>query len=539
MMFRLALRLHRWGMLGYAAIGVLTGVVNAAFFSRIAGSSPAERAAFGQEVEVIGRQVSYLLPLPIRADTLGGYLQWRVFGFMPLLFAIWAVLAGTAVLRGEEERGLLEQWLAASLPRIRLALIRFLAFTVAAAAALAVVAATTQLGAVAAGESLSFIGLCEQCLAILATTMVFFSLGLLVAQLVQTRRAAAGWTAAAMIGLFLVNSLSRTGDTFRPYRWLSPFSYYDRSNALIPDGQLDVGATAGLVAVAIVLALVAAAAFTLRDLGAALVTVRRPPPRVQHLPSRNPLLAMPVISGLYEHRIGLAAWSAGLALLGFTTVQPAKQVVDAMASVPGFGALLPGSGSLLEIYVGSLWFGGVAALLLAAYAITQVARWAADDAEGRLEMTLSAPCPRWRVVAERAVTLIIGGSVVIAVSGLAVALAALSQDIQLNPRGFLLASIMLIPFMLTFGALGAAIASFRPRLAVVGLSAFAFTSYLILFFGPLFKLSDWVLDFSVFKLYGAPMTEGVYQRGLYILLSVTFAGFLTALVAMRRREVGH
>jgi len=185
-----------------------------------------------------------------------------------------------------------------------------------------------------------------------------------------------------------------------------------------------------------------------------------------------------------------------------------------------------------------LWFGGIAALLLAAYAITQVARWAAEDAEGRLEMTLSAPVPRWRVVVERAAALAAGSAVVIAAAGGATTITVSSQGIQLDGGRLVLAAILRLPFLMSFGGLGAAAASFRPRLAVAGLSTFAVLSYLLVGFGPLFKLPDEILNFSVFRLYGDPLAEGVYWRGLVVLLAVTLAGLAAALPAMNRREIG-
>lgn len=57
-------------------------------------------------------------------------------------------------------------------------------------------------------------------------------------------------------------------------------------------------------------------------------------------------------------------------------------------------------------------------------------------------------------------------------------------------------------------------------------------------FGPLFKWPDWALDLSVFRLYGTPLTSGVYWTGLYAMVAVVVVGFGIGLIAMRFREVG-
>src|SRR4029079_15748035 len=94
------------------------------------------RAAFGEQMLVLGKQLSYLLPDPVQLDTMGGYLTWRAFGSLTLIFAIWAILASTGAGRGEEERGLPEHWLASGVSRVRWLLTRTAAFVAVALIAL-------------------------------------------------------------------------------------------------------------------------------------------------------------------------------------------------------------------------------------------------------------------------------------------------------------------------------------------------------------------------------------------------------------------
>lgn len=66
----------------------------------------------------------------------------------------------------------------------------------------------------------------------------------------------------------------------------------------------------------------------------------------------------------------------------------------------------------------------------------------------------------------------------------------------------------------------------------------AATGFLVSQFGPLFRWPEWALDISVFRLYGTPLTAGVYATGLYVEVAVLVIGFGLALVTMRFRDVG-
>src|SRR5713226_7193509 len=70
--------------------------------------------------------------LPTRPDTVGGYVQWRAFGFFAIVFAIWGLAAASGAVRGDEERGIVQALLASGLSRPRMIAARFAAFASAA-----------------------------------------------------------------------------------------------------------------------------------------------------------------------------------------------------------------------------------------------------------------------------------------------------------------------------------------------------------------------------------------------------------------------
>jgi len=66
---RLGLRLGRWGLLGFGAVGFIATFINAVGFYAVAGHTQAEREAFARSFAQIAAQLTVLLPPPTRLDT--------------------------------------------------------------------------------------------------------------------------------------------------------------------------------------------------------------------------------------------------------------------------------------------------------------------------------------------------------------------------------------------------------------------------------------------------------------------------------------
>src|SRR5207244_9095801 len=130
------------------------GLINAVGFAQIAGDTPAARAVFAQQMELLARQLTYLLTAPAQLDTMAGYLTWRWFGSAVLIYAFWALLAGTGAGRGDEERGLVELWLSTGASRLRLLAARVAGFAMMAAVSIAAMLGATDAGAAIGNEAL-------------------------------------------------------------------------------------------------------------------------------------------------------------------------------------------------------------------------------------------------------------------------------------------------------------------------------------------------------------------------------------------------
>jgi ABC-2 type transport system permease protein len=538
-LLRLALRSHRTGLLATGMVVAAGGFINAVGFGQIAGDTPAARAIFGQQMELLARQLTYLLPAPAQLDTMAGYLTWRWFGSAVLVYSFWALLAGTGAGRGDEERGLVELWLSTGVSRLRLIAVRVAGFAAIAALAILVMLVVTDIGAAIGNEPLPIGLLALEGLATWALTLFVFAFALFVAQLVTTRRGATGIAGIVVLALFMLNSAARSGVDVGALRWLSPFYLFERSNPLLRDGLLDVPATTALAVGSLVLVGVAVVAFVRRDIGGPLFRGGLRTSRVERRPAGDPLLRTPILAIVDQQRVWIVGWAIGLAVLAGFLASITKVMVDAFGNsdIPMLRAYFERAGiNAYASFVGVIWFSTLL-LLISLFVAVQVNGWAADDAEGRLEAILSAPVSRARVVVERIAAVLIACAILVAASSVVVYLTASSAGISLPGGRFVFASVAVLPVAYAFSGIGHALVGWRPRVAVAILGALAVVGYFTQQFAPIFQWPDWTTNLSLFALYGTPMSKDDWG-GIATLVAIGLAGTAVAIVAMRRRDVG-
>jgi ABC-2 type transport system permease protein len=533
---RLALRLQIVGFIATAGISAINALVNALGFALIVDASPTDRVVFAAQMETLGKQLIYLLPVPSHLDTLAGYLQWRAFGTLGLVYAFWALITASGAARGDEERGHVEMWLSTGVSRTRYLAARVLGFSIAAAASLAVVVVATLVGAQIAKEPIPVDRIAAEGLSLFALALAAYGVGLVVAQLASTRRGAMGVGGVVLLALYAVAAAGRVGEP-SPLVKLSPFWLHDQNRPLLGSG-LDIAATLAMIGFAAVLIAVAAIAFVRRDLGGAIFSSRGATRRPETLPSRNPLLRRPLLAPLWQQRAWLAGWSIGITLLAVYVVSLAKTMVDTFLS----------ESSVMRVYferlglvgyssfIGIIWFS-ILTLILSIYVVAQVAAWSSDDAEGRLETILSAPVSRARVVLERLLVLVLGCAVVLTIASVVTYAAAAAQSIDIDAQRFALGTVLILTVVFALGAVGHLVASWRPRVAVIALSAVAVWSYFIQQFAPLFDWPDAVKNTSLYALYGTPMSD-VNWPGIAALVGIGIVGTMASLRVMQARDVG-
>lgn len=535
-LLRLALRFQRTGIIAMSLVASIGVIANALGFAQIVGDSPGDRAAFAAQMELLGKQLSYLLPVPSRLDTLAGYLHWRWFGSVGLLFSFWALVSATGAGRGDEERGFVETWLAGGIGRLRLLAARVAGFVLAAALVLAALALTTWIGAELAKEPIAFGPIALEGVSLLGLALASYGIALFISQLVTTRRGALGIGGIVLLALYFVDAATRVSEA-SPLARFSPFWYHEQNRPLLGDG-LDPVATPAMFAFALVFIVCAAVAFERRDLGSPLIRGRTASGHRARRPARNPLWRLPVLAPIWQQRVWIVGWAAGLAVVAYFIVSLTKTIVDSMASGPPLMRLYLERAGLsgYSAFVGVIWFS-ILILLLSLFTVAQVAGWSADDAEGRLATILSAPLSRTRVVLERLAALLLACALVVAVTSVAAYLAASGQAIELDVPRFALASALILTVVFALGAAGHLLAAWRPRLAVIAISAIAIWSYFLQQFAPLFGWPDPVKNASLYALYGTPMSD-LNWAGILTLVGIGIVGTVSSLRAMQTRDVG-
>src|SRR5207244_779489 len=127
----------------------------------IAGHTPGERIAFGNSILALASQFSALFPPPIRPDTVGGYVEFRGFHPLAILFAVWALASATGAARGDEERGIVVAALGTGISRLGLIAARTIAFAIGVVIAAAAAAAGFLVGVASGHVSVSPLGVIE------------------------------------------------------------------------------------------------------------------------------------------------------------------------------------------------------------------------------------------------------------------------------------------------------------------------------------------------------------------------------------------
>jgi putative exporter of polyketide antibiotics len=534
---RLLLRLHRIGLIAMTYVGIFYILVNSAAYPLIAGKTRAAQEAFGRSVTVLGAQFDWLLPAPLRPDTAAGYLQWRGYGLLAIVFAAWALMSACGAVRRDEDRGLVETWLSSGISRLRLLVTRSLFFAAVSAEIVALTGVAAWLGCLVAGMPVDVADVVGESIALWGLTLACFGLGLVVSQLAAEFRTAASAGGALLVLMFLLASIGRSSVHPSAVTEISVFHLFNQSNAVAPGGTFELGATLLLFVVGAVATVVASVAFVRRDIGTGLIRPRHRETREVHDMSSNPLLRIPVVRGLWIRRVGAFAWTAGMAVTAASVVLLVNITATFFASTPTLSPYLRGlPGDVHTVLLALIWLS-FAQALVAIYAITCVSRWSNEDSSGVLEMQLAEPYSRWGVLRERAAEATVTLAVMSLVAVAVILALAPDEGIPLDVGKLLGATALLIPFGLTFAAVGAFLAGWRPRVAVVVLSAVTVISYFVFELGPLFKWPAWAEDLSVFQLYGTPLITPVFVGGLIAMLAIVFVGFGSAGIVLARRDV--
>ena len=532
-----SLRDYRIPILGWGlGLGALMATVLVAVPTVFA--TPAAKAA----VVSLGSSYAWIAE-PIKIDTAGGYATWK-YGITILVVVIWPLLAGTGMLRGEEERGSLDVLLSAPRGRVRVALEKLAALWTALLIFGIIVGLLTFAGGANLKGEITLGGTLAFGINLALIGAVFGSIALFVSQFTQERRTASGLTAALLTVAIVVDMVHRVVPNTVWLSQLSPVYYYNLSKPLVPGYGANLGAMAFLAALTIGFAGAGTWLFARRDVGGvALKLPSRQVAATRALPTSDwslrsvyaRSLGMITTSTLWWTLViaGLAAWLVIIVKQTETLLRSLLQGSKAFAQIIKLG----GSDTATnETILGALFL--FLPILLMAFAVTQANRWSADEEDGLLEVVLSTPQPRLRVLLGRFAALATATIFICVVTLIAAAAASAAYGVTLDYGNLAAASLSMIPFGLLVAALGYLFAGWLRAAFDTGLLSFLLVIwFFISFVGPSLKLPDLVQKLSPFFYYGTPLLHGVQLGDLLVVVAVGAVALALASLRFARKDI--
>jgi ABC-2 type transport system permease protein len=540
------LRDFRVGILGWG-IGFGVVVISTIAAYEAAVSTPAAQAALIATAKAWNWYWE-----AVGMDTPGGYAMWKL-GVILTFPAIWGLLAGSRILRGEEERGSLDMLLSLPRSRGRAAVEKVAALGTALLLMGSLVGVLTAWGGARANAGFSFGDALLFGLNVALISAVFAAIALFISQFTHERSTAAGLTGALFGLAILLNSLARIAPDTEGLAHLSPVYLFALSKPLIPGRGVDPVAMLALAGTSLAFTALGVALFLRRDVGATIALPQFAPAassasaaHARELPSGDPALR-----SLYTRSLRVLAgptlwWGLALAFFGavFTLMarQTEQNIAGAFKGTPYEQIIttLTGGG---EIGTG-VWFLSIIfaelPLVFTIYALIQASNWAEDEENGRFELLLANPRARWRVLLARYAAFVTSLLVIAAALLLAVVLAAVQQQLPLDGGKAVAAVAGMLPIALVVASVGYLLSGWLRSGAVTGvLAALLALSFLDELVGAIFKWPDWVVQLSLFERYGTPFTKGLDWSNVVALLAVAAGALAIAIWRFSQKDIAH
>lgn len=514
------------------AIGLLLVAVGAGIVSQF-GTREA-RQEIRNIVDAVPPIMQGLAGKPVNVETLGGYLQYKYGGFLPLVTGLWSILALSATLAGESRRGSLDIVLAAPVSRRRVAVEKVAGHVVMLTVAMLLIGIATAVAgtfgtlpgdAIPVGAAFSFalwLGLMA-----LAAGSLAFALSPFVG-----RGSAAGLAGAVMLGGFLLNGYQTAIPELAPFANLTWFGW--TSNHIPLANQFDWSGIAVTALVSAILLAIGVTAFVRRDLGAGTAI---PGPR---LPDALLGLKGPFGRAMSERFPTGLGWGLGLGLFGLMIASSGASFIAQIGDSPEFERALRtifpdvdmGTvGGFLQLVF--IEFGLVLAGLAAA---GLVGGWVSDERSGRLEMLLPTPVRRssWPLAGGMAVYAAIALLVAVTAAGIAIGTLTAGGEVGTPVAGTLALGL----YAAAFAGVGMAIGGLiGPGFAAPAVAGLTLVTWLVDLVGGDLGIADWIHQLALSTHMGQPMV-GIWDvGGIVACVALAVIGLAVGTWGFARRDL--
>jgi len=529
-----------WGV----GVGILMFIVVAAFDSAIGSFPPATKAEFLLAFQSVG----WLWDYPKAVVSTGGYATAK-YSVILMLVSIWGLLAGSRILRGQEETGQLDMLLSLPRSRARVVAEKLGALFVALLLIGLIIGLFTYAGeARITSTKFSFANALLEGLMVSLLAASFAGLSVLVSQFTRRRGTAAGITGALFALAIVLNSVSLISPAYDWVGKLSPVYYFRISKPLVEDYGMNWGAAGVLLLLALVFAGVGTALFLRRDVGSVIPVA----PAGVSLPGARPAASQGgwSLRSLLARAIALEApralwWSLGLGLFYFIFTIITRQIqLDLIDSFKGttyepiITALAGGQSAAGNAFFLSLLIGFIP-VLITVMAVTQVNGWERVEAEGQLDLVLATPQTRAKAILTRIGAATAGQALTLTVTFGAILLAAAIAGLTLDNGKLAQATLGALPWGLVVLSAGYLLATWiRRSLLVTVLSLLLAISYGIGLASDAAGWPEWVKRLSIYLYYGNPLITGLDWRAAGIILGLSVVFTALAVWGFAAKDIG-
>jgi ABC-2 type transport system permease protein len=237
-------------------------------------------------------------------------------------------------------------------------------------------------------------------------------------------------------------------------------------------------------------------------------------------------------------------WAAGLCLYAGLIVAIFPSVRDAVNidAIPPHLRLAFNLNDFTQLanFLSSQLLGVILPLLLPFYAMIRLSNVVAGaEEQGRMDILLGNPIPRWQVLIAPWITVGAGLAVVVAAIGVTVWAVAAGLDLALTFGQAMRSALMLWPTAMAFGSLALFCSTcLRQRsTALLIPAATVFIMYLANVVGRLAPDVSWVRYGSAYNYYGTAITDGIWWSGVAVLVGAAIILLAGAIARFDRRDI--
>ncbi|WIX87110.1 ABC transporter permease [Amycolatopsis sp. DG1A-15b] len=462
---------------------------------------------------------------PFDLTTAGGFIAWRMCGFLALLTGLMVVFTVTRHTRAEEDTGRAELLGSAVVGRYA-ALTASLLVAGGASVLTGLIQAVTMIGAgLPAAGSLAF-GASEALVG-----LVFTAVAAVAVQLAEYSRTANGIGTAVVGAAFLLRGAGDSTVDARWLSWLSPIGWVQQVRAF-------AGERWWVLLLPVVLALVVGGIgywlLPRRDVGVGFLPPRPGPARAAAS------LRSPLALAWRLHRGPLLGWTIGTAVVGAVFGSIASGIGGLVGSSPQaqqIMARLGGSHALTQAFLAAM--AGMFAMVASLYGVQAVLRMRGEETAIRLEPVLATSVGRLRWAGSHLVFAFFGTAALLLSGGVFMGLAngLRTGDVGGSLADTLAGMLVQLPAAWVVVALTVAIFGLRPGFSAAAWAVGALALLLSLF-GPVLDLPQAVLDVSPFQHPPKIPGQAFTATPLLWLLAVAVVASVAGLAGWKRRDVG-